>query len=320
MPYFSVIIPTFNRRDILKETILSLSSQTFTDFELIIADDGSSDGTEKMVAELKTSFPVRYQWHKNAGRSAARNMGLKMARGKVVVFIDDHVYSDSRLLEEHYNFHQKYGATKIKVIRGFAPLVRDKSEIPAQAAYQDMSTFKFKGENNPFISFFTGNVSIDKEALEKVGGFEEDFKEYGFQDSELGYRLVKAGYHIKVNPNAIVYVFSAKLSFEKRCDKSRQAGHSAVVLLKKHFFLGIYVGINPFNLFMFMLFSLNNRYFLHKLYYNKLDLLENGSKEHEKVQSRIRYYYFLFGIYEKLFKTKSLQEYYAQKNPGSPLS
>lgn len=313
MPFFSVIIPTFNRKEHLAKAIESLENQTYKDFELVIADDGSSDGTEEFVKKLKSNLEIKHYWHQNAGRSAARNMGLRNATGKIVLFMDDHCYADARLLEEHFNMHQNLRTTKYKVVRGYAPLVSSFEDIPVKPKYVDMMSFRFKGEQNPFISFFTGNVSIHKDALEEVGGFDENFKEYGFQDSELGYRLVKAGHKIKVNPNALVYVMNVGLSFEKRCDKMRQAGHSAVVLLRKNRYLGIYVGVNPFNLLLYILFSQGNGFLLNLLYVNRLEKFELGSPKRVKIENRIRYYYFLMGIWEKLFNTRELEEYYASK-------
>lgn len=313
--YLSIVIPTYNRKKALLENIKSLTKQTYTDFELIVADDGSTDETDKLIKSIKnTPFAINYYWHQNAGRSAARNMGLKHANGEIVLFIDDHVLCHPKLVEEHVNMHKKLNGTNIMVVRGFAPLYRDKKDIPIQEEYINMDNYKFKGEQNPFISFFTGNVSIVKKLLLKVGGFDENFTEYGFQDSELGYRLRKAGSKIKVNPNAIVYVLSMKLGFEKRCDKMRQAGHSSVVLFRKNKWLGIYVGVNPFNLLVYILFSSFNNLlfkFLYELPYNKMT--EKSSK-YIKYQNRIRYFYFLIGMWEKLLNTKQLKEYYAAKS------
>ena len=80
MPKVSVIIPTYNRKGTLKTTLLSLSGQTFTDFEVVVADDGSTDGTHQMLKELSLPYPLKHIWQANSGRSAARNMGLEVAR------------------------------------------------------------------------------------------------------------------------------------------------------------------------------------------------------------------------------------------------
>jgi glycosyltransferase involved in cell wall biosynthesis len=86
-PTFSVIIPTYNRAGLLPRAAHSVLNQTFTNFELIIVDDGSTDGT-RAVAEQITDSRVRYVRQVNKGRSAARNMGAALARGSYLTFLD----------------------------------------------------------------------------------------------------------------------------------------------------------------------------------------------------------------------------------------
>lgn len=85
-PVLTIIIPTYNRADFLRESIHSVLSQTFADYELIVVDDGSSDHTEEVVRE----FPrIRYvACSENSGVSHARNLGIKLARGRYVCFLD----------------------------------------------------------------------------------------------------------------------------------------------------------------------------------------------------------------------------------------
>ncbi len=85
-PIVTIVIPTFNRADFLKESIHSVLSQTFTDFELIVVDDGSTDHTEEVVREFSK---VRYvACTENSGVSHARNLGIGMARGRYICFLD----------------------------------------------------------------------------------------------------------------------------------------------------------------------------------------------------------------------------------------
>jgi glycosyltransferase involved in cell wall biosynthesis len=85
-PVLTIIIPTYNRADFLRESIRSVFSQTFSDYELIVVDDGSSDHTEDVVRE----FPkIRYvACRENSGVSHARNLGIKLAGGRYVCFLD----------------------------------------------------------------------------------------------------------------------------------------------------------------------------------------------------------------------------------------
>jgi len=82
----SICIPTYNRKEYLKETIDSILAQTYKNFEIVIVDDGSTDGTEDMIKEL--DFPVTYYWQQNSGDAAARNKLIELAKGEYISFID----------------------------------------------------------------------------------------------------------------------------------------------------------------------------------------------------------------------------------------
>jgi glycosyltransferase involved in cell wall biosynthesis len=91
----SVIIPTYNRKDYLKEALDSVFSQSFKYFEVIIIDDGSNDGTSELIQE-KYGSSIKYFWQENQGESTARNRGLEMAQGEYIALLD----SDDRWLKE----------------------------------------------------------------------------------------------------------------------------------------------------------------------------------------------------------------------------
>ena len=93
-PLVSICIPTYNRKDYLRETIQSILDQTYKDYEIVIVDDGSTDGTEQMVRAL--GIPVTYYWQPNGGDAAARNKLIELAKGKYISFID----SDDLLLPD----------------------------------------------------------------------------------------------------------------------------------------------------------------------------------------------------------------------------
>ena len=107
MPFFSVVIPTYNRAGFIEQTINSVLRQTFSDFEVIVVDDGSKDNTREVVAAIRDSR-VFYHYKENEERAAARNMGVRLARGKYVTFLD----SDDLLYENHL-------ATAMKVVEQY---------------------------------------------------------------------------------------------------------------------------------------------------------------------------------------------------------
>ena len=86
MPFFSVIIPTYNRATLIKEALDSVFSQTFTDYEVIIVDDGSTDGTMGVLESYGDKIKVLKQ--KNSGPGAARNLGSSVSLGQYLAFLD----------------------------------------------------------------------------------------------------------------------------------------------------------------------------------------------------------------------------------------
>lgn len=99
-PTVSVIIPTYNRAGYLQEAIASVLAQTFGDFEILVVDDGSSDTTASVVAGFGDGR-IRYFYQENAGRSVARNRGLRLSKGEFIGFLDDDdLYLPGKLLQQ----------------------------------------------------------------------------------------------------------------------------------------------------------------------------------------------------------------------------
>ncbi len=106
IPFFSIIIPTYNRADIISRTIESVLNQKFIDFELIVVDDGGTDNTGEVINSFHDKR-IHYYWKDNEERGAARNYGASKAKGKYLNFFDsdDVMYADH--LEIAYNFIKK---------------------------------------------------------------------------------------------------------------------------------------------------------------------------------------------------------------------
>ena len=101
---FTVVTPTYNRAHTLGRVYQSLCEQTFQDFEWVIVDDGSSDGTKELVLTWAAAFPIRYFWKPNGGKHTAMNRGVVEARGEFVLFFDS---DDSCVPEtlERFDYH-----------------------------------------------------------------------------------------------------------------------------------------------------------------------------------------------------------------------
>lgn len=110
MPTVSVIIPTYNRRELVREAIASVLTQSFSDFELIVVDDGSSDGTADAAREFAK---VSYVYQPNRGVSAARNHGVALSSGGLIAFLDSDDLWQPTKLEQQAAFFADHAEAQI---------------------------------------------------------------------------------------------------------------------------------------------------------------------------------------------------------------
>lgn len=106
-PRFSVVIPTYRRRDRVVRNVQALAEQDFSDFEAIVVDDGSDDGSAEALRALEVPFPLAVLEQENQGAAGARNVGARAARGEILLFLDDDMEAASSLLAEHERSHRE---------------------------------------------------------------------------------------------------------------------------------------------------------------------------------------------------------------------
>ena len=104
MPRLSIIVPIYNVEKYLPRCIESILNQTFKDFELILVNDGSTDSSYEILKEYENKYDnFRVINQKNGGLSAAKNAGIKIAKGEYIAFLDSDDYLDKNFLETLYN-------------------------------------------------------------------------------------------------------------------------------------------------------------------------------------------------------------------------
>jgi len=236
-PAISVIIPTYNRAKWLARVIDALLVQTFRDYEIIVSDDGSVDGTADTVAAVVQSAPVRltYVTQQNKGAGAARNLGLKHAKGRLVLFIDDDVLPAPNLVEEHARGHEEHPADTVAIV---GPVVN----APELVVSPFMRWFMNEGPGFPhsrerdgtrldYWNFCTANLSLKRRFMLEKGMFDESFRPF-YEDIELGYRLTRHGLQIILNKKATGYHLRGE-TFDKYCYRSQLAGRSRALFERK---------------------------------------------------------------------------------------
>jgi len=205
MPKVSVVIPTYNRAKLLKRAIRSVLNQTYQNFEIVVVNDGSTDNTEEVVKKFqKQDERIRYIWYKeNKGEAAARNTGIKAARGKYIASQDnDDEWLPEKLKKQIKAFQN--ASPKVGVVyTGFWKLQGDKKiYIPSSAIAQKEGNIYNSLLKINFIG--TPATLIRKECFERVGMFNERLR--NFVDWEMWLRISKH-YYFKYIKESLVNAY-----------------------------------------------------------------------------------------------------------------
>lgn len=238
-PLLSVLICTYNRAELFGELLKSLKEQTLPlgDFELIIVNDGSSDGTPEVAQQFESMLPMKYCYQKNAGLAAARNHGLYHASAPIVLFLDDDDLASPGLLEEHVATHCKYPAENYAVL-GFTGLTDDVSRKPLMhfvtrvGYYLSCYPLIKDGDILDYTYFWGGRTSCKTGLLKKYGIFNPLFT-FGCEDIELGFRLSKQGLKVVYNARAESTMIR-DIPFESFCNRLIRQGRSQYVFSRVH--------------------------------------------------------------------------------------
>jgi glycosyltransferase involved in cell wall biosynthesis len=191
----TVIIPTYNRQDILKICLEKLETQTFSNFSVILVDDGSTDATTEMLKEYcrSTTLHILFLQQTNSGPARARNLAIHAARSPVCIFIGDDILVAPTFVEQHLKFHQGFPETDI-VALGLTRWDENLQNVTPFMAWIEEAQFAYgdliAGIKPDWRYFYTSNLSFKTELI-KTELFDERFRKAAFEDIELGYRLTK---------------------------------------------------------------------------------------------------------------------------------
>ena len=197
----SVVIASHNRRQLLRRCLESLAAQTQdpNTFEVIVADDGSTDDTVEMVGNLELPFRLRLLQLQKAGKAVAVNAAIQASSSPLCLFTDDDVIASPDLVSEHIAAHRKGDLTGVGRLVQEPPMARDwYAHAFAQGFnehYQDLVH-----RPTTWADCYGANLSVRRSALIEVGGFATDLS--ATDDLELGFRLSQAGYPPQYIPRA----------------------------------------------------------------------------------------------------------------------
>ena len=204
-PTVTVVVPTYDRLPRLRRVLAGLAAQDLDrPFEVVVVDDGSTDGTDAYLRSGAPPLPIVASTQENQGPGAARNRGVDLATGEIVVFIDDDVIPDPGLVRAHIRAHERHGDLTVVIgpMRNppdhqMSPWIRWEQTMLAKQ-YDAMEAGQYDATAR---QFYTGNASLRREHLLAAGGFDPELRRA--EDVELAYRLEAAGLTFVYEPHAV---------------------------------------------------------------------------------------------------------------------
>ena len=226
-PYFSIIVPVYNRIDEVSDLLESLTHQSDNDFEIILVEDGSTEPCKAVADQYADRLNLQYYHKSNEGRSIARNYGIVRANGDYFVFVDsDCVLPPDYIEQLHLSLRNDYSDCF-----GGPDAAHESFTDIQKAINYSMTSFLTTGgirggkvQLEKFVPR-TFNMGFSRKVYEKVGGFREMFSE----DIDMSTRIRLAGFGIKLFRNVSVY-HKRRVDFKKFWRQVHVFGMSRITL------------------------------------------------------------------------------------------
>jgi GT2 family glycosyltransferase len=249
LPSASVVIPTFNRRCQLESVLAAVDAQYRPwgiRCQVIVVDDGSSDGTAEWLRSEDSPEGLTVISQQNAGPARARNRGVEIADGDIVLFLGDDTVPQPGWLLEHLESQRisrdpttvgTLGYTSFPASHD-SPFLRWINEHGAQFGYALIDD----PTDVPFNFFYTSNISIPRRMHLELGGFREDFPAAAWEDIEFAYRATQAGLRLKYLPRART-VHHHEMEAGSFCRRQKTSGLSGAIFAELHPELEGFLGV-----------------------------------------------------------------------------
>ena len=231
----SIVIPTYNRKPILKKCLKALENQTLNNniskYEVIVVDDGSTDGTTSWIKKNSDvlSHVVLYE-QDHGGPALGRNLGVMKSKYEIIIFIDSDLVVLNDFISCHVNKLLFYWNKNNKKCFTYGSVINTSN-------FANPESEMYKLTDISFAYFATGNVAISKELILNVGLFDTSFSLYGWEDLELGERLKKNGTKLVKCPEAIGFHWHPPFDcgqIESLISQEKERARMALIFYKKH--------------------------------------------------------------------------------------
>ena len=249
----SVVIGSYNQSNQLEKVIHGYIDQSVSiSFEVIIVDSFSTDGTAQMITQFDLNqlpFKLSFIQRDNpAGKAEARNHGVQSANSDLIIISDADMIPAPGFVQTHYDAHQ--ASHSECCFEGLAYNLETYDWPPTQPLKQTQVPLKYKNKSRlDWYYFLTGNISFSRSIFLELGGFSHDFKNYGWEDLELGYRFKQQRIPLYYLTDAVNYHYHV-ISPQEKADRKFLMGQSAQIFIAKHPELKRFLGWNPLSIFL----------------------------------------------------------------------
>lgn len=233
----AVIIPTRGGAAKLHYPLDALEKQTETDFQVLVVCDGDIDGSAQVVETYKERGILNIEaivFEKNQGRSKALNAGHRAADAEILIRCDDDLEPRPDYIEQHLRFHGADHET------GVIGLVHNKfPDTPHARIYGCYRDQKFRQDayarpKEEHWHYWNANASLSKKMFEQLGGYDERYRLYGWEDVDMGRMLFDAGVEIIIAPELEADHHIAATTTAMRATRALHSGAARDIFVKKH--------------------------------------------------------------------------------------
>jgi len=292
---FSIIIPTYNRKLLLAKCLQSINDVDFSrnDYEVIVVDDGSTDGTREFLSRLSGSN-FRAFFRNHGGPAKARNWGVQNASGEYIAFTDDDCLVPTDWISKIQQGLISW--PEACAVGGYLEAPSDVLSNKLAAKLESLETHEvYKAGEKEYLGGFespaggTNNVAYRRAVFNELGGFDESFPEPAGEDADLKYRAVKAGYKIGYLPLKVTHL--DPYSFKTFLRRSIVYGIGSLYFEKKNY------GTKPTR---HSLFFGSMKIIISSLFLSIFTLIKNDDRSKVKLIRNIRGVLINYGKFKYL--------------------
>lgn len=233
----SIVVPSRGGAHRLTVLLAALSKQDCTNFEVIVVVDGDIDNSARVLAQWAAEHPAMalrtIVFPENKGRAAALNAGAKAAIGRVLIRCDDDLEPGRDYLRTHLAQHEGDAVGVVGLCRNVFPETIY-ARVYGRPADERFHADALATDSSEQWKYWAGNVSVLREVHERLGGYDERYRVYGWEDVDYGYRLRQMGIPVRIQPNLTAAHHVAATTTAARALRALHSGAAREIFIAKH--------------------------------------------------------------------------------------